>query len=291
MLWSVAVLLILAAVSAKAERPCVVNYSESGQWSTGKSYKSWVEFSGADVDAVLVTLGRLVASEGWLGITANKDLGLVTAYQEDNGKKSPVNGTVSQPQPDRIRVDVTFQLARGLRAPSAGIRDGLCKLLEGTVPADQQASETETGSGIFLRSESGDVALETTVGEFRKAGFGPVLLLYFDFEPARAAVRTSDRRPALVLRTEDDPTAGYMLIRFETDERRRSIKLGSAGSIIRAGFTGDGDLAPDKDWTRPFTATQEAPGVWRVQPERDLEPGEYGLWQSEGYGAASFGVD
>lgn len=35
--------------------------------------------------------------------------------------------------------------------------------------------------------------------------------------------------------------------------------------------------APDADWTLPFDAEQESPGVWRVVPKTDLNPGEYGI--------------
>ncbi len=49
------------------------------------------------------------------------------------------------------------------------------------------------------------------------------------------------------------------------------------------------ESSPDPDWTIPFDAEQESPGVWRIAPKADLKPGEYGLFI--GYTLWDFGVD
>jgi hypothetical protein len=49
--------------------------------------------------------------------------------------------------------------------------------------------------------------------------------------------------------------------------------------------------APDPDWTLPFDASQESPGVWRIVPKTDLKPGEYGLYISSVATLFDFAVD
>lgn len=283
---------LLASVPAYAGRPCVDNFSESGEWATGKSFRSWVEYEGVDESSGFTALGRRVALDGWLGLTASKDVGIIAAYQEDNGKKSPLNASFSRPVPGRIRVEVSFQLARGLRAPTAALREDLCKLLESAVPAEQLgAASGAAPSGIALRTANGDIPMTTIAGDIRKAGFGPVLLFFADFRSEKADARASSRRPVILVRSEKSPADSYLLVRYEVDDGVRSVKVGSAGSLIRMSVGGTDDLAPDEDWTIPFTTEQEGPGVWLVSPRSDLKSGEYGLWEIAGYGAASFGVD
>jgi hypothetical protein len=74
-------------------------------------------------------------------------------------------------------------------------------------------------------------------------------------------------------------------------EDRRSVKLGSAGQIVKVGVTGKADLKPDGDWTVPFAATPDGAGAWQIKPQKDLAPGEYGLWDVEGFALMPFGVD
>lgn len=256
-------------------------------------YRSFVDLPGADTNAVLLALGQKIGAEGFLGLTANKDLGLISAYQEDNGKKSPINGTVSQLSEGVVRAEVTFSLAKGLASPSAAIRDYLCQVLEATTPADQRVKPGEETFTIRLRTPQGDVGLPTTVGSFRQSGFGPAIVMFFDFSGARAEARVTERRPVLIVRAEANPTNAYVFVKCETgdEEDRRSVKVGSAGKLLRAGVTGKMDIAPDEDWTIPVTVTADQVGIWRVSPSKDLVAGEYGLWDLAGGGAALFGSD
>lgn len=182
---------------------------------------------------------------------------------------------------------------RAPRAPVASMRDYLCKVAESVLSESEKAASGTGAPSISLRAGAEEVPLPVVAGQFRQAGGGPVLLLFFDFEGARAEARTGDRRPSLLVRAQHDPAKSYVLVRCDADQAddRRSVKAGSAGTLLKMGVTGKGDLKPDKDWTRPFSTTAEGEGVWRVVPTSDLEPGEYGLWDVQGYGVALFGVD
>ncbi|HQT95256.1 MAG: hypothetical protein B7Z62_08290 [Deltaproteobacteria bacterium 37-65-8] len=284
----------LWAFLAYADRPCVTNFSESGDWGSGKKFQTWVEFAAPDETAAFQAIGRFVATQGMLDLNANKDLGLITAYQDNDGKKSPFTVTFSKPTTGHVRVEVMFQLAGGLRSPAAAVRDWLCQVAEVGVPTDQRAgSGAAETSGTMLRTASGEVPLAATVGQLRKGGFGPVLVIFYDFPGAHAPTRTDNKQPSIIVRVKEDPQKGYLLVRLDSNAKddRRSVKMGSAGKLLKIGVTGKGDLAPDLDWTMPFTTSQESPGVWVVTPSAPLKPGEYGLWEIEGYGASLFGVN
>ncbi len=65
----------------------------------------------------------------------------------------------------------------------------------------------------------------------------------------------------------------------------------SGRKLLKTAFTGKVDYTPDPDWAIQVTAQQETPGVWKISPKSNLEPGEYGLWDLEGMALAPFGVD
>ncbi|HEX4953659.1 MAG TPA: hypothetical protein VF017_09740 [Thermoanaerobaculia bacterium] len=285
--------LLLAAGSAQAQRACQDNFTETGDWSSGKSFKTFVETKDTTSEKAFLAVARTIASEGFLGLTSNKEIGIVSAYQEDNGKKSPITAVVSEEGAGVVRVEATITLARGLRSPSAAMRDYLCKIVEPALSATEKAASGPQSSGIAIRTATAEVSLPVVVGEFRKAGGGPIMVLYFDFPGAKAETRSGSRRPILLVRSQEDPARSYLLVKCDSDEDdgRRSVKAGSAGTLLKMGFTGKGDLAPDEDWTLPFTSAPESQGLWRVVPDANLEPGEYGLWDIKGVGAALFGVD
>ncbi len=283
----------LAGPTAHAQRACQENFSESGEWSSGKSFQTFVVANDTTYEKAFLAVARAIASEGFLGLTSSKDIGTVSAYQEDNGKKSPITAMVSEAGAGAVRVEVTIRLAKGLRSPVAAMRDYLCKITDSVLSESEKAASGTGAPSISLRAGASTVPLSVVGGHSRQAGGGPVLLFFFDFEGARAEVRTGDRKPSLLVRAQQDPAKNYVLVRCESDEddHRRSVKVGSAGTLLKIGVTGRGDLAPDKDWTLPFSTADEGEGVWRVVPNADLKPGEYGLWDVQGYGVALFGID
>jgi hypothetical protein len=286
---------IVTSSAALAGRDCQANFSESGDWQSGKSFKSFIEVQG-DPAKVFQVVGQKIASEGFAGINASKDLGVVNAYQDNKGKHSPLNAVITEAQPGRVRVEVVFQLAAGLNAPTSAAKDELCKILEAALPAELRAAAAAAAaaeSGITLRSSSGEFPLTMVAGEVRKAGFMPVIKIYSDIVGDRATVRTHEARPTLVVREPDDPASKYVLVELDSDSggNRRSLKMMSGRKLLKAGFTGKVDYAPDKDSTIQFTTQPEGPGIWRLSPSASLEPGEYGIWDLKGMGLAAFGVD
>lgn len=287
--------LLLAAVTpqrAHAARPCVENFSEVNEGNGGKVFKDFIDVKGTTAEKVYSVLGRELAKAGWVGLEVNKDIGLLSGYIEVRGLKATSQVSATETEPGTLRVEIIQRLPKGMRATTAAARDGMCESLDLILPKGERADPGSDAS-ISLKKDGGNTPLKSVVGQFRQAGFAPFIQLYYDFAGARCDTRTTDKQPVLLVRGNTDPARMYVLVRCDADkdDDKRSIKIGSAGKLLKAGFTGAGELAPDEDWTVPITSTEESPGLWRVAPSGVLKPGEYGLWDVKGYGVAFFGVD
>ena len=170
--------------------------------------------------------------------------------------------------------------------------DDICKLL-GLAQSPGERSDAGSDAAISVNVERINKPLRSVTGTFQKVGMKPFITFYFDFSGARSDVRVTERRPVLLVRSKTDPGLAYVLVKSDPNKSKdkRSVKVGSAGKLIKAGFTGNVELEPDEDWTVPTTMTEQSPGLWRIVPAKDLKPGEYGLWDIQAYGVAFFGVD
>ena len=101
-----------------AGRACVDNFAQSNQ--TSQKFQSFVEIT-SDSNKALIALGRAFAADGFLGVSANKDLGIVSGYFETNLKKSTVNGTVTEAPAGKVKVELAIQLNQDLRASNAAM--------------------------------------------------------------------------------------------------------------------------------------------------------------------------
>jgi hypothetical protein len=205
-----------------------------------------------DPAKIFRAVGQKIATEGFAGVSASKDLGVVSAFQDTNGKHSPINATITESQPGHVRVEVVFQLAPGLASPASAVKDELCKILEAGLPAGERTEEAS--SSILLRTASGDAALAMVAGSVRKSGVFPVMKIYSDIDGARSSVWAREPRPVLIVREPADPSKKYLLVSLEPDEsgNRRAFKMMSGAKLAKAAFTGKVDYAPDADWTLEF---------------------------------------
>jgi hypothetical protein len=287
--------LLLAAATpqlAQAARPCVENFTEANEGNGGKTFKDFVDVKGTTAEKVYVVLGRELAKAGYSGIEINKDIGLLSGYIEARGLRITTQITATETEPGTLRVEVVQRVPKGIRAATAAARDGMCESLDLIMPKGER-TDPATDASISLKREGGNTPLKSVVGQFRKAGVDPFIQLYYDFAGARSDIRVAEKRPVLLVRGKTDPAKMYVLVKCDANkgDDKRSVKIGSAGKLLKAGFTGVGELAPDEDWTVPVTSSEESPGLWRVAPSADLKRGEYGLWDVKGYGMAFFGVD
>lgn len=138
---------------------------------------------------------------------------------------------------------------------------------------------------VRLRSKDGEIELVGRHGVMSSRAFTIfAIMVYFDYPGAASKIQITDRRPAILARVQDDPKDQQgrnqaFLVKLDPDKTndKRSLKIGQSKLFSSGGAVAG---APDPDWTLPFDAEQESPGVWRIVPKADLKPGEYGLYIS-----------
>jgi hypothetical protein len=153
---------------------------------------------------------------------------------------------------------------------------------------------------VALKATEGTLRIPILRGDVSSAGFMGFGAVFVNYPGLHAQARTHDRRPAILVKSSAPLTGGrYFITKLDVDEDDgiRSLKISS----MKAGFKGAfgntrGMIAPDPDWTLPFDSVEESPGIWRVTPKKDLNPGEYGWYVDLGAGGQaggifSFGVD
>jgi hypothetical protein len=150
-------------------------------------------------------------------------------------------------------------------------------MLERSKRAAGPRTRAPQGSAVSLATGEGTSPLHLMVGEVSGAGFGPFVNIFMNYAGLSAAVRTHDKRPALLVSCSVAPEAGhFFLAKLDPDKRHgvRSLKIGKAVRRVGPG----GRLAPDEDWVLPIDIKQESEETWSIRAQRDLQPGEYGLY-------------
>jgi hypothetical protein len=151
---------------------------------------------------------------------------------------------------------------------------------------------------VALETEEGQQPIRVQRGEFSTVAMG--MLAFIDYPGLKARVRTQDRIPNLLVKSRSQLTGGrYFLARLDSDEDDgvRSLKVSSAKGRFKAMFGNSRKMMePDHDWVFPYTVEDLGDDVWRVTPEKELEPGEYGWYVDAGAGLQQpsifdFGVD
>jgi hypothetical protein len=143
---------------------------------------------------------------------------------------------------------------------------------------------------ISLIAKDGITNLVSMEGHMATTWAVVTTLVFSDFPGTKADVRTKDLRPFITIRSSKSPQGRFFLVRCKSNEKDndRSVKQGRAGMFSNKDFG-----TPDADWTVPVDVKAVQPGLWRMDPKRDLKPGEYGVFGGW-VGAAElydFGVD
>lgn len=280
--------LVLSRPPAIAADTCAEHYSEKGDRANGKSFTSYIDVKDTSPDTVYLAIGRHLAKEGYIGIAVNKELGLVSGSKS----KWAVNVTVSPASPGTLRVEVVARLEPGSTAVT-GMRGWLCDLLAQALSTTDR-ERSQKAAAVVLRSPGTDLQLSVVEGLFRKTvvPFVDHMMFYYDYAGEKAEQRTSDRRPSIVVRRDGDPAKAFVLVKCETDNGKRTIKVKGTTNLAKQGFSTVGDLEPDEDWIISTTTIADTePGQWRFVPSKELKHGEYALWDVQAYRVALFGVD
>lgn len=151
------------------------------------------------------------------------------------------------------------------------------------------------GERVTLHSTEGDLELPSMFGLVKTQTSPFSVTQWVQFEDLTAKVRIRDRRPTILLASDKDPRGGYWVVQMSVydkrDEKYRYFDLENAGSLMwgAAGFSG----APEKGSVIKYDAVEEQPGLWRITPQTQLKPGEYGLFSAHGQELLlfAFGID
>lgn len=134
---------------------------------------------------------------------------------------------------------------------------------------------------VRLRSKGSEIDLVGRRGAISAVWAFVTMLTFQDYPGAASKIRIADPRPPILAHLQDDPKDRQgrneaFLVKLDPSKRddKRSLKIGKATRYSFGGSFG----SPDSDWTLPFDAEQESPGVWRIVPKADLKPGEYGFF-------------
>jgi hypothetical protein len=115
------------------------------------------------------------------------------------------------------------------------------------------------------------------------------VLMYMNYPNLTAEVRIRDPKAYILVESPKSPQGRIFLVHCESnrDDNNRSVKVGKSGAFASGGFSGPDS---DDDWTVPVVVKAVEDGLWRIDPRKDLKPGEYGVW-ADGGELYDFGVD
>ena len=191
---------------------------------------------------------------------------------------------------------VDFKLDTGalaeLKGPGLGQEVIVTMLKRATPPARDSFPappvEAVEPPPVKLMTTDGDFELYSLDGSPSSTYAWATVLLFLDYPGSRAEVRITDPLPKLLVRCRSNPVSRFFLVKADPDwrKRTRSVKVGRAGAYSYSRVD-----VPDSDWTIPFKAKEEMPFLWRLTPEMELKPGEYGLFVAESGELFDFGVD
>jgi hypothetical protein len=260
--------------------------------SDGAGFRTFVDIKISESRAEIIEdLAQQLAIEGFQSVSANKEIGVISAQQLSGSppRPCPINVTVKH-RGEMTHIEVVFQLGNGLKTSSSAVRQVMCQLLSPILPAGERVSkegkESVSSSGVSLASGERWISLTGSAGQFRQAGFEIVAMFYLDFPRAHAAVATTDKRPRIHVVAEQEPQKQFAIVKLDSDadENSRSLKIGTARRLFKSMFSGNNHLPPDPDWTLAFESTKgEGANEWILTAKREVKPGEYGVFDLEGY--------
>jgi len=114
------------------------------------------------------------------------------------------------------------------------------------------------------------------------------MIVWANFRGLKADVRTTDKRPGLLIKVTDPKfNSRFLLVKTEEDEddNVRSVKIKSGVYTVSTAFV------PDSDWIIPTKAEEQSPGVWLMTPNKELGRGEWGVLDAQNRYLYGFAID
>lgn len=131
-LWTIAIGLAWApSTQAQAsEAPCLANFTIEGGHAAGRTFKSFQEYGTLDQAKAFQRVAQQIAADGWQGMNAQKDLGVITASQSTGkGAQLPLNVVIRPMGAQGARIDVVFSTTGRVNVSAKDVQDAFCKIL------------------------------------------------------------------------------------------------------------------------------------------------------------------
>ncbi|MBN2399653.1 MAG: hypothetical protein JXI33_04860 [Candidatus Aminicenantes bacterium] len=171
---------------------------------------------------------------------------------------------------------------------AAGVsQDVIAAMLDRTAPKNSANQSAAGEPKVVLVTNAGELELKPTDGEV-KTIVAPFVGMkrFIVFSELNAAIRTKDRRPAILIWIDRNPKENYWFVKLDQDDDEedmdRSLDVRSPGA-----WGGVLSSAPEKDFIVKCTIAEEKPGLWSFKAIKDLKPGEYALYVSRSEMAGS----
>lgn len=121
-------------VQVEDKRICAKNFTVTGNFFSGKQYKSYQELSGVSESRAFKSVAQYMATQGWTVVNTDAELGVLTATRgavgSNTAKTLPLNILVKEVGGGKVRIETTFSTSFGLVTSADGQKDELCKIVE-----------------------------------------------------------------------------------------------------------------------------------------------------------------
>jgi len=227
----------------------------------------------------LLLLTTLIAGPAWAQDKPLTNIDVITLCEMGLGDDVVIAKIKQAPE-------VNFQLEVD---DLAKLKDGgvsgpvIAAMLERTTaapaPPPVTAPPEEDRPEVVLQTAGGKVELTGMYGHYSMTHAFVAVLAFMNYEGLHSAKRTTDARPSFLVANDKNPRGIYFVVKAEVDEDDdvRSVKAGQMSMYNMQSF-----LKPDEDWTFDYEAEEVESGLWKLTLEKDLPPGEYGVWKAAG---------
>jgi hypothetical protein len=137
---------------------CDNNFTSSGNFLTGKTYKSFAELPRVTVDDAYKGAYQFVVKEGWAIQVADEKARSISALNSaaaKTGKSIPLNVSI-EPAVNATRIAITYFTPTGTISPEDAVKDQFCQIIAAaTVPATRNVTPKESGKARLLVGNGG----------------------------------------------------------------------------------------------------------------------------------------
>jgi hypothetical protein len=124
--------IVVPSFAADDQGGCASNFSVSGNFLSGKGYKTTVTLPKVNSRIAFKRAYASLTKNGYQIVQSDKEIGSISASQQvtapDGGKTAPFNALVESASGSGSQIVFTYSTSGGLWASEDSIRDEFCKI-------------------------------------------------------------------------------------------------------------------------------------------------------------------